>query len=78
MGIDKAKAMEGAWRIPEKALIVIALAGGALGMAMGSALFHHKTSKLSFLAVFMPIVAVYLVGLQQTGLLSCLSTYLPR
>lgn len=43
MGIDKAKAKAGAWRIPEKALFVIAFIGGALGVWCGMYHFHHKT-----------------------------------
>ena len=77
MGIDKSRAVAGEWRIPEATLFAVALAGGALGMAIGSKAFHHKTSKLSFLAVLYAAVVFWLFVLYQTGFLGCLSTNLP-
>ena len=44
-GIDKLKAARNWWRIPEKWLLGLAAAGGALGAILGSDLFHHKTSR---------------------------------
>jgi uncharacterized membrane protein YsdA (DUF1294 family) len=78
MGVDKAKAIGGEWRIPESILLVISLAGGSLGVAVGSLLFHHKTSKLGFLVLFLPTVIVWLLALQGVGFLDCLGTYLPH
>jgi uncharacterized membrane protein YsdA (DUF1294 family) len=78
MGADKARAARREWRIPEATLFVIAVAGGAIGMAIGSEIFHHKTSKLSFLAVLYSIVALWLLVLNQIGFLGCLSTYVPH
>ncbi len=78
MGIDKARAVGGDWRIREVTLFSLAFVGGALGMAVGSAVFHHKTSKLSFLAVLYLAVVAWLFVLQQIGFLSCLSTYVPH
>ena len=42
-GIDKAKAKTGAWRVPEKTLIALALCMGAAGALIGMRVFHHKT-----------------------------------
>jgi len=78
MGIDKARAIGGEWRIPEMTLFIMALAGGAPGMFLGSEVFHHKTAKLSFLLVLYPIAGTWLFLLHQIGFLECLSTYLPR
>ena len=78
MGADKARAVRREWRIPEVTLFVLALAGGAIGMAIGSGVFHHKTSKLSFLAVVYSIVALWLLAANQIGFLGCLSSYVPR
>ncbi len=78
MGIDKARAVRSEWRVPEKTLFALAFAGGALGMAAASGVFHHKSSKLSFLAVLYLAVIAWLYVLYQTGFLGCLSTYLPR
>ncbi len=43
MGIDKQKARQKKWRIPEKTLFLFALLGGSLGSVMGMHIFHHKT-----------------------------------
>ena len=48
MGIDKAKAKKGAWRIPEKTLLGIAFVGGGVGVWLGMELFRHKTKHLHF------------------------------
>ena len=48
MGLDKAKAKAGAWRIPEKTLFGIALAGGGLGVWLGMNSFRHKTKHWYF------------------------------
>ena len=47
-GIDKAKARKGAWRITEKTLIGLAVAGGSIGALAGMSFFHHKTRKPLF------------------------------
>jgi len=78
MGIDKERAIDGEWRIPERALFVLALVGGSFGIATGSVVFHHKISKLGFLAVLCSILVAWLSLLQQIGFLDCLATYLPR
>lgn len=43
MGIDKKRAIQGAWRISEASLFMAALVGGALGCTLGMHFFHHKT-----------------------------------
>ena len=43
-GIDKLKAKNGGWRIPEKTLILMSLLGGGLGGIIAMNLFRHKTS----------------------------------
>jgi uncharacterized membrane protein YsdA (DUF1294 family) len=78
MGTDKARAVRREWRIPEATLFVMALAGGAIGMAIGSEVFRHKTSKLSFLAVLYSMVVLWILVLNQIGFLGCLSTYIPH
>ena len=49
MGVDKAKARNRAWRIPESTLFVLALIGGSLGSVIGMHFFHHKTKHRYFL-----------------------------
>ena len=48
-GLDKWKAKSGAWRIPERTLLLTALAGGSAGALAGMLLFHHKTRKPKFM-----------------------------
>ena len=48
-GLDKWKAKSGAWRIPERTLLLTALAGGSVGALAGMLLFHHKTRNPKFM-----------------------------
>lgn len=50
MGIDKALAKRGTWRVPEKTLFLLALLGGSLGGIIGMYFFRHKTRHSSFKA----------------------------
>ena len=47
-GIDKYKAKTGAWRIPEKTLLGVAVLGGSVGAMAGMKYFHHKTKHWYF------------------------------
>lgn len=57
MGIDKAKAKKGAWRIPEKTLLGIAILGGGAGVWLGMQMFRHKTKHLQF-KIGVPFIAL--------------------
>lgn len=48
MGVDKAKAKKNKQRISEKTLILSSFIMGALGIAAGALVFHHKTRKIKF------------------------------
>ncbi|HVJ48533.1 DUF1294 domain-containing protein [Desulfitobacterium sp.] len=48
MGIDKHRAKNNSWRIPEVRLLSVALLGGALGIFVGMQIFHHKTKHPKF------------------------------
>ena len=48
MGIDKKRAIRGAWRISEASLFLTALLGGALGCTLGMKYFRHKTKHWYF------------------------------
>ena len=61
-GYDKLVAGTGATRIPEKVLLALAFAGGTAGALLGMRLFHHKTSKQSFLERFGLVVALQAVA----------------
>ena len=50
MAADKRKARRNRCRISEKALFLLATAGGSIGVLAGMKLFHHKTRHFSFTA----------------------------
>ena len=56
-GLDKQKAKENRWRIPEKVLLGLAALGGSVGAFVGMHAFHHKTKKLKF-SVGVPVIFV--------------------
>lgn len=62
-GADKAAAMAGAWRVPERTLLALVFLGGALGGGLGMLLFRHKTRKPGFKA------AILAAGALQAGIL---------
>ena len=49
--LDKAKARRGAWRIPEKTLLLTGFCGGAVGALLAMQLFRHKTKHFYFYVV---------------------------
>ena len=48
MGIDKKRAIRGAWRISEASLFFTAFIGGSLGCILGMQKFRHKTKRWYF------------------------------
>ena len=65
-GIDKFKARRGAWRIPEKILLILAFACGGFGAWLAGIIFHHKTRKwyfktVWFLGMVSTLVALYVI-----------------
>lgn len=60
-GIDKWKAIHGAWRISEMALLAWAALGGSLGAFLGMHLFHHKTRHKKFRLLTPFFLAVHLL-----------------
>ncbi|HEZ2191475.1 DUF1294 domain-containing protein [Neisseria meningitidis] len=51
-GIDKRRAVQGKYRIPEHRLLLPALFGGWTGAYLGSRIFRHKTAKKRFVVLF--------------------------
>ena len=71
-GVDKKKARDGAWRIPERTLFLVALLGGSPGLYLGCRVFHHKTKHKRFmvgLPVPMAIQLMLVVLLWRGGFL---------
>ena len=48
MGVDKKRAIKGAWRISEASLFMTAMLGGSLGCILGMQTFRHKTKHWYF------------------------------
>ena len=61
MGLDKAKAKAGAWRVPEKILLGMALLGGSPGVWLGMYVFRHKTKHWYF-KYGVPFILVLEIG----------------
>lgn len=57
MGIDKRRAINRAWRIPERTLIYTAFLGGGIGSLLGMFAFHHKTKHMKFI-IMVPLAAI--------------------
>ena len=55
MGLDKHRARQGKWRVPEKALFLVTACFGGLGGVLGMKVFHHKTQHWYF-KVFFPVL----------------------
>ena len=54
---DKSKAQNNKWRIPEKALFMIAIIGGSIGAIAGMYIFRHKTRHWYFV-IGMPLILI--------------------
>ncbi|WP_339147204.1 MULTISPECIES: DUF1294 domain-containing protein [unclassified Sutcliffiella] len=62
MKVDKQRAIDHRWRVPELHLWGIALLGGALGTWMGMRTYRHKTKRPLF-RFGLPFVTFLYVGL---------------
>ena len=56
-GLDKGRAKSGKWRIPERTLLLLSLAGGSLGALAAMLMLRHKTRKAKFV-VGVPVMFV--------------------
>lgn len=63
MLVDKYKARNGLWRIPEATLMGVALLGGSVGSLAGMYLVRHKTQHIKFTLGIPLILAVQLAAL---------------
>lgn len=61
MGIDKWKAKNHAWRVPESTLFIVAIIGGSIGSIIGMRVFHHKTRHWYFVYGMPAILIIQLL-----------------
>lgn len=61
-GIDKIKAKNHLWRIPESALLISAAIGGSIGSLLAMGLFRHKTKHKKF-TIGIPVILILQVVL---------------
>ena len=57
MLIDKKKAINSKWRIPEKTIFIVTMLGGGIGTIIGMYKFRHKTKKLKF-TIGLPVITL--------------------
>lgn len=79
MYIDKNKAKKGSYRISEKAIFIISLILGGLGVYIGMYKFRHKTKHMSFtvgipICIIINIITIYYIF--SKNLLFSLANYL--
>lgn len=71
--LDKIRARQGGWRVPEKTLLNLAFAGGWPGALVAMLVVQHKTRKLTFL---LPMIACIFGNACSLLLLSSVVTYI--
>ena len=62
MVIDKRRARQRQWRIPERTLLLSAALFGGVGGMLGMYLFRHKTKHLRF-TILVPLFAAVQIGI---------------
>ncbi|MGN0778304.1 MAG: DUF1294 domain-containing protein [Aristaeellaceae bacterium] len=67
MGVDKRRARQGRWRIPERTLFLVTALFGGLGGVLGMRVFHHKTRHRSFRLGFPALLMAQLAVLAAAG-----------
>ena len=61
MVIDKIRAMERRFRIPESVLLILAVLGGSVGCTAGMIIFRHKKRKPLF-RYGLPLILILQIG----------------
>lgn len=67
--VDKRRAQKKQWRIPERTLILLGAAGGALGEFIAMLCIRHKTKHLKFVISMPVFIVLHIVLLYRLFLL---------
>lgn len=51
VSLDKYKAKNRLWRIPERSFFLLSILGGSIGVYIGLFVFHHKTRNWYFMTL---------------------------
>ncbi len=55
---DKVKSIKGAWRVPEKTLLILSALGGSVAMYLTMHIIRHKTRHIKFM-LGIPIIMLF-------------------
>lgn len=61
VAVDKRRAQSDRPRVPERALLMMALVGGSVGLVLGMWLFGHKIRKLPFLGKALLVLLLHVL-----------------
>ncbi len=61
VSLDKYKAKNRLWRIPERSFFILSILGGGIGIYIGLFLFSHKTRHWYFMVIIPLIILAQIV-----------------
>jgi uncharacterized membrane protein YsdA (DUF1294 family) len=61
VSLDKYKAKNRLWRIPERSFFILSILGGGIGIYIGLFLFNHKTRHWYFMVIIPLIILAQIV-----------------
>ncbi|PYG90325.1 uncharacterized membrane protein YsdA (DUF1294 family) [Ruminiclostridium sufflavum DSM 19573] len=61
VSLDKYKAKNKLWRIPERSFFILSILGGSIGVYTGLILFNHKTRHWYFMIIIPLIILAQIV-----------------
>lgn len=61
VSLDKYKAKNRLWRIPERSFFILSILGGSVGVYIGLFLFNHKTRHWYFMTIIPLIILAQIV-----------------
>jgi uncharacterized membrane protein YsdA (DUF1294 family) len=61
VSLDKYKAKNKLWRIPERSFFILSILGGGIGVYIGLFLFNHKTRHWYFMVIIPLIILAQIV-----------------